>query len=78
MSEFVTIAEFDNGFEVELALAKDALETAGINFHCINENARSVEPMPFTVASPIAIELRVPLENRDEAIELLEMIQHKE
>lgn len=36
MSDFVTIARFDNTFQTELALAKDTLKKAGIIYLCIS------------------------------------------
>ena len=74
MKELVTLAVFDNAFEVNYNLLKDMLEEAGIVFFTPNENARLVKPMPFTTPTNISIEVKVYEKNFEEAMEILQSI----
>lgn len=75
MSKLVTLAVFTNSFDVNYMLLKDMLEEAGIGYVSINENARSVKPMPFTTPSNLSIEVKVDAENLEEALAILDSIE---
>lgn len=50
MEKLITIAEFDNTYDVKYSLLIDMLEKSGILFIQSNQNARTVESF---VVSPI-------------------------
>lgn len=75
MKKLVTLAVFTNSFDVKYMLLKDMLEEAGIAFLSVNENARSVKPMPFTTPSNLSIEIKVDRENLEEATRILDSIE---
>ena len=75
MSKLITLAVFDNVFDVDFNLLKDMLDEAGIGYITTNENARTVKPMPYMVPTNVSIEIRVYEENLDEAIKILRSIK---
>jgi hypothetical protein len=75
MSKMVTLAVFTNSFDVKYMLLKGMLEEAGIGYVSVNENARSVKPMPFTTPSNLSIEIKVDEENMEEAVKILQSIE---
>ena len=75
MSKLITLAVFDNVFDVNFNLLKDMLDEAGIDYITTNENARTVKPMPYMVPTNISIEIRVYEEKLDEAIKILRSIK---
>jgi hypothetical protein len=74
MTQLITIAEFDNTYDVKFSLLKDMLNEACIPFITTNENARSVE---LFVVSPsnMAIEIKVYEDRLTEANEIIKSIQ---
>ena len=46
-----------------------------IAYLSVNENARSVKPMPFTTPSNLSIEIKVDRENMEEATRILDSIE---
>ena len=75
MSKLVTLAVFTNSFDIKYLLLKDMLEEAGIGYVSVNENARSVKPMPFTTPSNLSVEIKVDQENMEEAAKILNSIE---
>ena len=74
MSKLITLAVFDNAFDVKFNLLKDMLNEAGIAYLTTNENARAVKPMPFMTPTNISIELKVSEGKLDEAAQLFRSI----
>ena len=74
MKKLVTLAVFTNSFDVKYMLLKDMLEEAGIAYLAVNDNARSIKPMPFTIPSNLSIEIKVEEENLQEAAKILRSI----
>jgi len=58
MAELITLAVFDNVFDVKFNLIKDMLEEAGINFITTNEHSRTIKPMPGMTPHNISIEIK--------------------
>jgi hypothetical protein len=78
MQDFATIAIFNSAFDIKLATAKSFLEQNGIEFYTTNENFSSVEPPIGLLPQNMAIELRVPVEKSEEALQLLKAILDKD
>jgi hypothetical protein len=74
MSKLITLAFFDNVFDIKYNLLKEMLDEAGIGYITNNENARAVKPMPFITPANISIDIKVEEENLDEAREILKSI----
>ncbi len=74
MDSFVTLAVFNNAFDIKYNLLKSLLDEAHIPYFSSNENLRSIKPMPFTTPSNVSIELKVYRENEKEAHQLLDSI----
>ncbi|MFH0759480.1 MAG: DUF2007 domain-containing protein [Bacteroidota bacterium] len=74
MSKLITLAFFDNVFDIKYILLKGMLDEAGIGYITNNENARAVKPMPFTTPANISIDIKVEEENLEEAREILKSI----
>jgi hypothetical protein len=74
MDKLITIAEFNNTYDIKYNLLIDMLEQADIPYILSNQNARTVE---FYVVSPsnMAIEVKVYDERLKEAMEIVESIQ---
>ncbi len=74
MNRLITIAEFDNTYDVKYSLLKDMLEQAKIPYILSNENARSVE---LFIVSPsnMSIEVKVYEDRLVEATEIVKSIQ---
>lgn len=75
MKKLVTLAVFTNAFDVKYMLLKGMLEEAGIGYVSVNENARTIKPMPFTTPSNLSIEIKVNQEDMEEALEILNSIE---
>ena len=74
MKNLVTVAEFNNSFDVKFNLFKDMLEKAEINYIVINENSRNIEGAFAVTPSNISIEIKVYEENIEQALEILNSI----
>lgn len=74
MNKLVTLAVFDNAFDVKFNLLKSMLEEAGIVYITNNENTRTVKPVMFMTATNLSIDIKVYEENLEEAMELLKSI----
>ena len=75
MNKLVTLAVFDNTFDVKFNLLKAMLDEAGIGYITSNDNARSIKPMPYMTPSNIAIDLKVYEENLEEAVKIFRSIE---
>jgi len=73
MNKLITIAEFDNTYDVKYSLLKDMLEQAKIPYIISNENARSVEVFVIS-PSNMSIEVKVYEDSLVEATEILKSI----
>jgi hypothetical protein len=47
MNKLVTLAVFDNAFDVRFNLLKDMLDEAGIGYFTNNEYSRIIKPVPY-------------------------------
>ncbi|WP_372644727.1 hypothetical protein [Ancylomarina sp.] len=74
MDSLITLAEFDNAFEVKYNLLKDMLDQSGIRYIAINENARSAEPMAYMTPSNISIEIKIFEYDLEQAQKIFESI----
>lgn len=74
MSKLISLAVFDNPFEVKYNLLIDMLKEAGINYLTTNDNFRTVRPMPYTTPSNVAIEVKVYEEDLEQAFEIMKSI----
>ena len=74
MNRLITIAEFDNTYDIKYSLLIDMLEQAEIPYILSNQNARTVE---FYVVSPsnMSIEVKVYEDRLNEAMEIVKSIQ---
>lgn len=77
MEDFITIAKFDNAFDVKLSIAKGLLEEAGIDYFVANEHYRAAKPAFAAISSDLMIELRVDAEKIDEAVALFDAIENE-
>lgn len=75
MKKLITLAVFDNTFEIKFNLLKEMLEEAGINYLTTNENNRTVKPVMFPVASNLSIEVKVYEEDLEEAARIFQSIK---
>jgi len=73
MEKLITIAEFDNTYDIKYSLLIDMLEQAGIPYILSNQNARSVE-LYFVSPSNMAIEVKVYDTWLTEAMEIVQSI----
>lgn len=74
MNKLITLAVFDNIFDVKYNLLKSMLDEAGISYITNNENTRTVKPVMAMTASNISIDIKVYKENLEEALEILNSI----
>ena len=74
MDRLITLAVFDNNFDVRYNLLKDMLDEAEINYIISNQNARTIKPMPYTTPSNMSIEIKVYKNKLEEAVKILESI----
>lgn len=74
MKKLVTLAVFDNTFDVKFNLLKDMLEEAGIAYLTGNENTRAVKPLPFVSPANIAIDIKVYEEDAEDALKIYQSI----
>lgn len=74
MKKLLTLAVFDNVFDVKFNLVKDMLDEAGIPYLTSNENARAVKPMPFKTPGNISIDIKVYEEDAEEALAIYKSI----
>lgn len=74
MKSLITLAVFDNVFDVKFNLLKSMLEQAGIAYLASNENARAIKPMPFKNPVNVAIDIKVNEEDAEEALEIYRSI----
>ena len=74
MKKLITLAVFDNIFDVKYNLLKDMLDEAGINYITNNENARIIKPMPYTTPTNLSIDIKVYEDDLEQAIKILESI----
>ena len=74
MDKLVTIAEFNNTYDIKYNLLIDMLEQAEIPYILSNQNARTVE---LYVVSPsnMAIEVKVYEDRLEESMEIVKSIQ---
>jgi len=74
MDKLITIAEFNNTYDIKYNLLIDMLEQADIPYILSNQNARTVE---FYVVSPsnMAIEVKVYEDRLKESMEIVKSIQ---
>ena len=74
MEKLITIAEFDNTYDVKYSLLIDMLEQAEIPYIKSNENARSVE---IFIASPsnMAIEIKVYESYLEQSLQIVRSIR---
>ena len=71
MKKLVTLAVFDNVFDIKFNLLKDMLDEAGIGYITNNENARTIKPMPYTTPTNVSIDIKVYEDNLEEAIKIM-------
>lgn len=75
MSKLITLAVFDNVFDIKFNLLKDMLEEAGIDYVTGNEYSRTVKPVLYRSPSNTAIDIKVHENRLDEALTILKSIQ---
>ena len=75
MKKLITLAVFDNIFDIKYNLLKDMLDEAGINYISNNENARTIKPMPYTTPTNLSIDIKVYEDDLEQAIKILESIK---
>lgn len=74
MEKLITLAVFDNVYDVKFNLLKDMLEEAGIPYLSTNENSRAVKPMPFRNPVNVAIDIKVYEKDAEAALEIFNSI----
>ena len=74
MEKLITLAVYDNIFDVKFNLLKDMLEEAGIKYITNNENARTIKPLPYTTPSNLSIDIKVYEDDLEEAIRIFKSI----
>jgi hypothetical protein len=74
MEQLVTLAVFDNAFDVKFNLLKDMLYQAGIAYFINNENSRSIHPMPAMTPTNVSIDVKVYSGKLEEAVSILKSI----
>lgn len=75
MNKLITLAIFDNVFDVNYNLLKDMLKEAGIYYFVNNENSRTVKPMPGITPTNISIDVKVYESDAEKALEILRSIK---
>jgi protein associated with RNAse G/E len=78
MNKLITLAIFDNPFNVAFNLLKDMLDEAGIHYFVSNENSRTVKPMPAMTPTNLSIDIKIYENDVKEAVEILKSIKRKE
>ncbi len=74
-NKLITLAIFDNTFDVTFNLLKDMLDEAGINYVVNNENSRAVKPMPFMAPLNLSIDIKIYEDDLKEATAILKSIR---
>lgn len=74
MKNLVTLAVFDNVYEVKFNLLKDMLEEAKIPYLAKNENSRAVKPALSMIATNVAIDIKVYENDIEEALKIWKSI----
>ena len=74
MKKLITLAVFDNAFDVKYNLLKDMLDEADIHYFTNNENVRIVKPMPFITPTNMSIDIKVYEKDLDEAVKIMASI----
>ena len=74
MKKLVTLAIFDNSFDIKFNLLKDMLDEAGISYLTTNENTRTVKPVMFMAAANVSIEIKIYEKDMKEALNILNSI----
>ncbi len=74
MKKLVTLAVFDNAFDIKFNLLKKMLDEAGIDYITSNENLRIVKPVPYMTPTNISIDIKVYEDNIQKANEILKSI----
>ena len=74
MSKLISLAVFDNVFDVKYNLLKDMLDEAGIAYITSNENTRIIKPALFTTPANVAINIKVYEDRLEEALTILRSI----
>ncbi len=75
MSKLITLAVFDNVFDINFNLLKDMLDEAGIDYVTGNEYSRTVKPVFYRSPSNTAIDIKVYEDKLEEAMAILKSIQ---
>jgi len=75
MNKLITLAVFDNTFDVAFNLLKDMLDEKGIPYVITNQNSRSVKPLPYMVPFNLSIEIKVYENDLKDAAEILRSIR---
>ncbi len=75
MNKLITLAVFNNVFDVKYNLLKDMLEEAGIDYFINNENSRTIKPMPSMTPTNISIDVKVYESDAEKALEILRSIK---
>ncbi len=74
MKELITLAIFDNIFDIKYNLLKNMLDEARIDYVTSNENMRTVKPVPFMTPTNISIDIKVYEDDLDKAMKILKSI----
>jgi len=74
MSKLITLAIFDNAFDIRFNLLKGLLDEAGIPYVTTNENYRTVKSVPFMTAANVSIDIKVNETDLEEAMNLYRSI----
>jgi hypothetical protein len=75
MEKLITIAVFDNSFEVSFNLLKDMLEEGGIPYLVCNEYSRAIKPTPAILPCDQAIQVKVYEKDFREAFEIAKTLR---
>ena len=75
MNKLVTLAVFDNVFDVRYNLLKDMLDEAGIGYITNNEYNRTVKPVLYPAPTNVSIDIKVYEDRLEEALEILRSIK---
>jgi len=71
MKKLITLAVFDNSFDVKYNLLKDMLDEADIYYITNNENTRAIKPALFITPSNTSIDIKVYEKDLDEAVKIM-------
>ena len=74
MSKLITLAVFNNAFDIKFNLLKNMLEEADIKYITTNENTRVVEPVPYMMPTNLSIEVKIYDYDVEEAVNILKSI----